>query len=133
MWKPIRRFASLAVSLASAAIAISAAAAEPLCDESEFTIESDYRYNEEDFTAEAAEQTLAALRGPFREWLARAVENGWDGDLNHGELGMAYLNNLNHLQGVILRQSALAEQVAGQSGEATNAFCDFLASTPIID
>ena len=133
MWKRTRPPARLALGLAAAAIAIPVASAQPLCDTSVFAIEADHRYQEEGFTAEAAEAALAALRGTIPEWVDRAIENGWDASLTRGDIGMAYINNLNQVQGYILRQSALAEQAARESGDATQAFCDFLATTPIID
>ena len=126
-------------SVAVAALAAGActitlpASASPLCDPSYFQVEPDYRYAEEDFSVEAVKQSLDALRGPIPEWVDRAGENGWDISLTSGELGMAYQNNLNHLEGYILHQLALAERVSGEDGKQVQDFCKFLASTSIID
>lgn len=104
-----------------------------LCDTSELRIEPEYRYHEEDFTHAYAQETLDALSGPIIEWVYERDQAGREVDLTSGELGMAYLNNLNHLQGYILRQKALAEWAEGERGADTEAFCDFLGETPIID
>ncbi|WP_084420446.1 hypothetical protein [Henriciella litoralis] len=104
-----------------------------LCDTSEFQMEPDYRYHEEDFTAEAAEARLTDMRTMIPEWIESSSSEGRKIGFDTSELGMAYFNRLNVIQGYILRQKALAEQAGGESSEDTEAFCEFLRTTPIID
>lgn len=132
MSKP-NRLLALGLSAVVASVVAATASAEPICDTSGFKIEPEYRFQEEDFTADAAEETLNALRGPIIEWVDELDELDREIDLTSGELGMAYLNNLNHLRGYVLRQKALDEQAGGEPGEHTATFCDFLREVPIID
>ncbi len=133
MWSGNQRLAQLGLCLAAAAIAVGAASAEPLCDTSKFQVEPDHRYHEEDFTHEYADANLTDLKTLIPDWVDTSRENGGEIDLRSGELWMAYFNRLNALQGYVLRQKALAERAAGESGEDTEAFCNFLSTVPIID
>lgn len=116
-----------------AIILATAASAEPLCDTSEFRMDPDYRYHEEEFTNENAEANLMDLKTLIPDWIDTRRENGHEIDLRSGELSMAYFNRVNSIHGYILRQQALVEQENGDPGENTAAFCDFLSKVSIID
>ena len=82
---------------------------------------------------ENAEAAFNALREYIPDLVEQAQASGGDASLNHGETGMTYHNNLNFLEGLTLRQNALLEHAEGTSGPATDAFCEFLNTTSVMD
>lgn len=115
------------------ALANTSAQAQELCDKSTARVDPEHLFAESDFSAVAAEQTLADLHGFIPDWVDRNSENGREISLRSGELGMAYINRINWLKGYFLRQKALEEQASGEVGPATAAFCEFLLNVVIVD
>lgn len=123
-------FVILSLLLATQAMAKTEAL---LCDPAENPIEPDMQLQESWLTFEQAEKSMKFLRGRIPEWINKNVENGWNTDLSSGELGWAYYNNLNIITGYMLKTEAEEEQAEDKPGEKTQAFCDFIYSTPIMD